>query len=112
LRLLQKIVADPQLSSEHLDALIAGVCVYFFFQLAKGFDLSTPASNHKHCPADFAGVFPVLEPGPGAILEPVAPGKSLWPGVTGRTAASLFYVGAAVAFIAGAFSALDFWKPH
>ena len=112
--LLQKMSLIHNFPASILDALIAGVCVYFFFQLAKalGPRVLQPQTTTTG-PADFTGAvsnFWNLD---------LVQSWNRWrlanrsgSGVTGRNRGSLFYVGAAVAFHRGRVFHACFWKPH
>ena len=61
-----------------LAALIAGLCVYFFFQLARGFKGDWDNSSRCHHLDEFCWpCFRFSEPGHGVTSVSVVPGKSL-----------------------------------
>src|SRR3954465_3982386 len=76
--LLQKASLIHDFPARILGALIAGACVYFFFNSRKHLDPTIPPSNQNDSLGEFClRCSRYLEPGPGVTSGWAVPGKSL-----------------------------------
>ena len=111
--LLQKASVIHTFPARILAALIAGACVYFFFQLAQAFgpdysSLQTEAADS----ADFIGVVPniwnldMVQPWDGRCLANRSRSRAI-----SRNRSAVFYVGAALAAHCRGLFRTCSWKP-